>query len=90
MARFYLHLGVLFYTHNFIIEKKTHISTSGGRHVQTFSKVCMSLQSLRLEDFLQTFFCGSSTLMQTFCRLFLRIIYSNADFLQTFFSDHLL
>ena len=52
---------------------------SGGRPVQTFSKVCMSLQSLRLENFLQTF-----------CRLFLRIIYCNADFLQTFSEDHLL
>ena len=52
---------------------------SGGRPVQTFSKVCMSLQSLRLANFLQTF-----------CRLFLRIIYCNADFLQTFSAYHLL
>ncbi len=34
-------------------------------------------------DFLQTFFHE----MQTFCRLFLRIIYSNADFLHTFSSE---
>ena len=41
--------------------------TSGGRRVQTFSKVCVSLQSLRLEHFLQTFFDA----LQTFCRLYL-------------------
>ena len=52
---------------------------SGGRLVQTFSKVCMSLQSLRLGDFLQTF-----------CRLFFMKCRLFADFLQTFSVDHLL
>ena len=53
--------------------------TSGGRPVQTFSKVCMSLQSLRLGDFLQTF-----------CRLFFMKCTLCADFLQTFSMDQLL
>ena len=73
------------------------LRSSGGRPVQTFSKVCKSLQSLRLEDFLQTFFCkmqtfcslfadffcGFSTFMQTFCRLFLWIFHFHANLLQT-------
>jgi hypothetical protein len=49
------------------------LTASGGRLVKTFSKVCMSLQSLRLENFLQTF-----------CRLFLWINYFHAHFLHTF------
>jgi hypothetical protein len=54
-------------------------ATSGGRLMQTFSKVCMSLQSLRLGNFLQTF-----------CRLFFMKCRLFADFLQTFSVDQLL
>ncbi len=40
--------------------------TSGGRHVQTFLKVRTSLQSLRLANFLQTFFDELHTLLTLF------------------------
>ncbi len=47
--------------------------------MQTFSKVCVSLQSLQLEHFLQTFFDvfdWLTTFMQTFCRLYVQVITS--------------
>ncbi len=71
----YILLCIMYiHVHEFILMyvPGTYIS-SGGRLVQTFSKVCMSLQSLRLGDFLQTF-----------CRLFLWINYSHEHFLHTF------
>ncbi len=66
-----------------------NIMASGGRFVQTFSQVCVSLQSLQLEHFLQTFFDVLQTLCRlflTFCRLFADFIWLvnhfHADFLQ--------
>ena len=61
----------------FLFWFETVLISSGGRFVQTFSKVCVSLQSLQLEHFLQTFF----DILQTFCRLFLTFCRLFADFI---------
>ncbi len=53
--------------------------TLGGRHVQTFSKVCTSLQSLRLGN-----------ILQTFCSLCFMKCTLSTDSLHTFSVDHLL
>ncbi len=52
--------------------------------MQTFFKVCMSLQSLRLENFSQTFCRLFFHEMHTFCRLSLWINYFHEHFLHTF------
>jgi len=44
---------------------ETRWLTSGGRFVHTFSKVCISLQSVHLAEKMHTFF----DILQTFCRL---------------------
>ncbi len=60
------------------------LSTSGGRLVQTFSKVCTSLQSLRLENFLQTFLQTFFHEMLTFYRLFADFFYGSSTLMHTF------
>ncbi len=57
----------------------TPYHTSGGRFVHTFSKVCISLQSVHLAEKMHTFFY----ILQTFCRLYADFFWRFAHVLHT-------